>query len=353
MLRSKIVLAGLFSMLLIACTACGVKDGDAQNTGDTQAQAAGENTQPAGDALTITYGHGFNPGTPQAKAADEFKKRVEEESGGRISVEVFPAGQLGSAREMFESVQMGSQEIALLPTARISGFSPTLQIFDLPFLFPDRETAYEIFDNEVGEKLLDTLDDAGVKGLAIYEDGFKHFTCNKKLEKLEDFKGLKFRTMESPIIMEQFQALGANPVPIDFSELYNALQQGTVDGQENPLVTIDSVKLYEVQDYLLLSEHAYLGHVFLASQNWYDGLDSELKEIITRNAKEVAVWERELVAEEEAKYLETIEASGTTIIEMSSDEKERMKEALGSVYTVAEDVVGKELLDMVIEAANK
>ena len=153
--------------------------------------------------------------------------------------------------------------------------------------------------------------------------------------------------------MEQFQALGANPVPIDFSELYNALQQGTVDGQENPLVTIDSVKLYEVQDYLLLSEHAYLGHVFLASQNWYDGLDSELKEIITRNAKEVAVWERDLVAVEEAKYLETIKASGTTIIEMSSDEKERMKEALDSVYTVAEDVVGKELLDMVVEAANK
>ena len=360
MFKSKAIFAGVMSMALLACTACG-KSAAPQDSGSTEGQVTEKESEgktegkaeAGADVITITYGLGFNPGTPQARAADEFKARVEKESNGRILVDVFPAGQLGSAREMFESVQMGSQEIALLPTARISGFSPTLQIFDLPFLFPDRETAYQIFDSEVGEKLLDTLSDTGVKGLAIYEDGFKHFTCSKKLEKLEDFKGLKFRTMESPIIMEQFQALGANPVPIDFSELYNALQQGTVDGQENPLVTIDSVKLYEVQDYLLYSQHAYLGHVFLTSKSWYDGLDDELKEIVTRNAKEIAVWERSLVAEEEVRYLDTIKASGTTVIELSAEERARMKEALSSVYAVAEGVVGKDLLDMVTEAAGQ
>lgn len=343
----------LFSLLLaatmlLALAACG------GSKSEVPAPSA-ENTpaETFGDVIEITYGHGFNPDTPQARAAEEFKARVEEETDGRVQVTLFPSGQLGSAKDMFESLQMGTQEIALLPTARISGFSPTLQIFDLPFLFPDKETAYEIFDGEVGEQMLATLDSTGVKGLAIYEDGFKHFTCSKKLETLEDFKGKKFRTMESPIIVEQFNALGANPVPVDFAELYNALQQGTVDGQENPLVTIDSVKLYEVQDYLLLSEHAYLGHVFLVGGAWFDGLDADLQEIIARNAKEIASWERGLVAEEEDGYLQTIRDSGTSVIELSEAERQKMKDATAGVYDVAKDIVGEELLDLVVKAANQ
>ncbi len=338
------------SAIMLLMTACGsstnaVTEAPSGKTSETTSASS------SGDAIEIIYGHGFNPDTPQARSAEEFKTRVEEESQGRIKVNLFPSGQLGSAKDMFESLQMGTQEIALLPTARISGFSPTLQIFDLPFLFPDKETAYKIFDGEVGEQLLGTLDSVGVKGLAIYEDGFKHFTCNKKLETLEDFKGKKFRTMESPIIMEQFKTLGANPVPVDFSELYNALQQGTVDGQENPLVTIDSVKLYEVQDYLLLSSHAYLGHVFMVSDDWFNGLDADLQEIIARNAKEIAGWERDLVAKEEAAYLETIKNSGTTVIELSDEERAKMKEATASVYEVAKDIVGEDLLQLVVEAA--
>lgn len=340
----KLISMVLALTLVLALAACGAKA--------PAAPAPGGET-PAGEVIEITYGHGFNPGTPQALAAEEFKTRVEKESNGRILVNLFPSGQLGSAKDMFESVQMGTQEIALLPTARISGFSPTLQIFDLPFLFPDRETAYEIFDGEVGEQLLATLESTGVKGLSIYEDGFKHFTCGKKLETLADFKGLKFRTMESPIIMEQFKALGANPVPVDFSELYNALQQGAVDGQENPLVTIDSVKLYEVQKYLLLSEHAYLGHVFLVSGSWFDGLDADLQEIISRNAKEIATWERDLVATEEAKYLKTIEDSGVTVVELSPEERQKMKDATASVYDVAAGIVGEDLLNLVVDACKQ
>lgn len=302
------------------------------------------------DVIEITYGHGFNPGTPQALAADEFKKRVEEETDGRVVVNVFPAGQLGSAREMYESVQMGVQQIALLPTARISGFCKELQIFDLPFLFPDKETAYKIFDGPEGKEILSALEPSGIKGLAIYEDGFKQFTSNKKLEKADDFKGLKFRTMESNIIMEQFKALGANPVPIDFGELYNALQQKAIDGQENPLVTIESVKLYEVQEYMLMSNHAYLGHIFLASKEWLEGLPADVQEVIIRNAEEIAVWERELVAAEEESYLQIIKDSGTIVTEISVEAANEMRELMKPVYDMAEEVVGKELLDKVIDA---
>ena len=136
------------------------------------------------DVIKVSYGHGFMQETPHHQSALKFKELVEERTDGKIIVEIFPVGQLGSAREMFESLQMGSQEIALLPTARISGFAPKLQLLDLPFLFPNRVVAYQIFDGEIGQILLASLEQAGVKGVAIYEDGFKHFTANKPIRTL-------------------------------------------------------------------------------------------------------------------------------------------------------------------------
>ena len=151
----------LTAVMVLSLAACGGKKTETSGTTTAAPETPAE-------VIEIAYGHGFNPGSPQALAADEFKARIEAETDGRIQVTVFGAGQLGSAQEMFESMQMGAQEIALLPTARISGFSPSLQIFDLPFLFPDKETAYEIFDGEVGATILETLESTGVKGLAVY-----------------------------------------------------------------------------------------------------------------------------------------------------------------------------------------
>ena len=297
------------------------------------------------DVIKVSYGHGFMQETPHHQSALKFKELVEERTDGKIIVEIFPVGQLGSAREMFESLQMGSQEIALLPTARISGFAPKLQLLDLPFLFPNREVAYQIFDGEIGQILLASLEQAGVKGVAIYEDGFKHFTANKPIRTLDDFKGTKFRTMESPVIMKQFEALGANPTPLAFSELYNALQQGVVDGQENPLVTIANMRFYEVQDYIALSGHAYLGHVFMFSKKWFDGLSADIQKVLVDTGKELAIWQRQGVAAEEEKYLQTIKDSGTEIITLSDEEKAKMKEVTFPVHKVIEDIVGKELLE--------
>lgn len=303
--------------------------------------------------IEITYGHGFMPETPQNKSALKFKELVEQKSNGTVVVKVFPSGQLGSAKEMFESLQMGTQQIAMLPTARISGFNAKMQLFDLPFLFPSREVAYKIFDGPVGEELLKTLDANKVKGVAIYEDGFKHFTANKPIVKLEDFKGKKFRTMESPIIMEQFKSLGANPTPLDFAELYNALQQGVVDGQENPLVTITNMKFYEVQKHVVLSGHAYLGHVLLFSSSWFNTLPADIQKLLVDTGKELAVWERNLVMQEEEGYLKTIKGFGTNVTELSKEEKARMKEATKSVYKVAEGIIGKDLIDKTVQEVEK
>lgn len=336
--RLSIVILGLLtlSMLLTAC-------------GGNQAPAPGNGAEDNGEVIEISYGHGFMPDTPHHRSAERFKELVEERTNGRVQISIFPSGQLGSAREMFEGLQMGTQEIALVPTARISGFAPELQLFDLPFLFPSREMAYEIMDGEVGSDLLDTLSSQRVTGVAFYEDGFKHFTANKEIKEPSDFVGQKFRTMESPIIMNQFRSLGANPVPIDFAELYNSLQLGVVDGQENPLVTILNMKFYEVQDYLILSEHAYLGHVLIFSTSWFDSLPEDIQNVLYDTGREVAQWQRAAVVEEEAMYLETIRESGTTVIELTDAEKEVLKEATLGVHEEYTREFGDEILNKVYE----
>lgn len=336
MFKSRNLAALLVTVLLLSLviSGCGSKE-----VSDTPGKAD------SGKVIEIGYGHGFMPDTPHHKAAIKFKEEVEAATDGRVKVNLFPSGQLGSAREMFEGLQMGTQEIALVPTARISGFAPELQLFDLPFLFPNREIGYKVMDGEVGTELLDNLKSQKIKGVAFYEDGYKHFTSNKPISKLEDFKGQKFRTMESPIIISQFKALGANPTPIDFGELYSSLQLGVVDGQENPLVTIVSSKFYEVQTNLTLSEHAYLGHVLIFSDDWYSKLPEDIQEILYEKGREIAVWQRQAVQDEEKNYLQTIKDAGVNVVELSPEQKEEMKEVTLSVHQEYVKLFGNEILD--------
>src|SRR5690606_4700515 len=186
--------------------------------------------------VTANFGHGFSADSVHHQAALEFKDEVELLSNGEIVIHVFHSGQLGSAREMFEGLQLGTQQITWVPTARLSGFTPQLQLFDLPFLFRDMKFLEEVLDSEIGQQMLDTLTPQQVTGVGFYIDGFKAMTANRPLRKLEDFKGVKFRTMESDIIMSFYRSLGADPVPMDYAEVYNGLQMGTIDGQENPIV---------------------------------------------------------------------------------------------------------------------
>lgn len=332
--RNKYIL-GFVTLIffLIFTAACGSKDSGTSGDGAE------------GDVIEISYGHGFMPETPHHRAAEKFKEEVEEKTDGQVSVEIYPSDQLGTAREQFEGLQIGTQEIALLPTARISGFVPELQIFDLPFLFPSREVGYDLMDGEFGDELLSLLDEQQIKGIAFYEDGFKHFTANKELRTPEDFKGLKFRSMESQIIMEQFRKLGANPTTIDFGELYNSLQQGVVDGQENPLVTIKNMKFYEVQDAVTLSEHGYLAHVLMFSDQWLSTLPEDIQEVLVSTGKELATWQREEIQKEEEEYIKEIEEYGTTVIELTEKEKEDLRDATISVHDEYRNTVDAELLD--------
>lgn len=304
-------------------------------------------------AVTANFGHGFPAGSIHHQAATEFQEEVEKRSNGGIKVHVFHSGQLGSAREMFEGLQLGTQEITWVPTARISGFAPQLQLFDLPFLFRDMAFLEQVLDGEVGQHMLDSLSSQQVTGVGFYIDGFKAMTANKPLRGLDDFKGVKFRTMESEIVMSFYRSLGADPVPMDYAEVYNGLQMGTIDGQENPIVLINDMKFHEVQKHMTISEHAVLAGVLVYSTQWLDRLSPEQQEILMDAGRKLVKRQRELAMAVEKTDLETIEKSGTTVVRLTPEEKAVLREASAGVEDQYRQAYGDDLLNRIKAEADK
>ncbi|MDN7131074.1 TRAP transporter substrate-binding protein [Halomonas sp. MC140] len=294
--------------------------------------------------IHIKFHHDLPEDSAQHLAAERFRDAIQERSGGEISVELFPNNTLGDDVEVTQQMQMGAVEAAIIPTAKLSGFVPAMQIVDLPFLFSSPEVAHTVLDGQAGDDLLATVEQVGLKGVTFWESGFKQFTCDQPVNGPEDFVGQKVRVMQSPIIMEQFKAMGANPVPIAFGETYNALQQRIVDCQENPLVSITQMKFYEVQSDVIISNHAYLGYAFLFSQRWFDGLSPENQALLTDVARETTTFQREETARREAGYLATIEASGTTISTLDDAQLSAFREATASVHEAFASDIGTDLM---------
>ena len=299
----------------------------------------------ASAATVIKIGHDLSEDTPQHLGCLKWKELVEQRTNGKYKVEIFPSNQLGDDRETTEMLQVGSVQAALIPTAKLSLFAPALQLADLPFFFPTREICYKFLDSEVGMEILDQLTSKGIIGVSFWESGFKQFTSNREIHTPDDFKGLKFRTMESRILLEQFKALGANPVPISFGETYNALQQGTVDGQENPLVSITRMRFYEVQKHMLVSNHGYLAYGFLFSKRWLDRQPEDMRKILVEAAREVAPFQRQETVDRESGFIETIEKSGCKVSYITPENAKLFAEQVRPVHKQFESVIGKELMD--------
>jgi len=301
----------------------------------------------------IKLHHDLLESSAQHEGALLFKKLVEERSNGRIEITIFPNNTLGDDTEVAEMLQTGSVEAALIPTAKLSGFHAPLQVLDLPFMFTSREALYGTLDNEEFKNMLFTpMEKIGFKGINFWESGFKQFTANKTLLSPSDFKGLKFRTMESPLIIAQFEALGANPIPISFGETYNALQQRVVDGQENPLVSITNMKFYEVQTDCIISNHAYLAYAFLFSMKYWNTIPEDLQKIIIEAADEAVKVERQITIDNEDGYIKKIEEYGTKVTFMNEEQIAEMAKAMKPVHEKFRDVIGSELLDKTYELVN-
>lgn len=345
MMKKRMLSFFLVVVILLALTACAGTGGQPAKT--TEASTSTAETTETLPKITIKFAHDAPVASPHNITVDYFKKLVEERSKGRIVVENYPLQQLGSAREMIEGCQMGNIEMTMVPTARYGGFHEPITIIDMPFLFPTEDSVMKLFKSSIAREILDPLEKIGIKALAFYPSSFKNFTNNYKITKPEDFKGLRIRTMESPIIMAYYKAWGANPVPLDPAELYNALQQGVVDGQENPFLSIAEFKVFEVQKYMAISKHSYLEYVCAASKKWWDTLDSDAKKIISDAVLECQDYCYERVKEYNAKYLETIKKGNIEVYELTKEQREAFVKASEPVYVEFRDRIGGELLDKV------
>jgi len=253
--------------------------------------------------------HAYNAG------AAEFARRIQEATGAAIDIRVFPAGQLGKGeRELLEAMQIGNIDLAVTATGPISGFSSSMMVLDLPFLFRDYDHVDAVLDGPLGRKLLGDLEKSKLKGLAFFENGFRNFTNSARpLLRPEDFKGLKFRTMENPVHLDSVRQLGAQAVPMSWGEVYTSLQTKVIDGQENPVAIIHAYKLNEVQRYLSLTGHFYSPAPLTMSLKRFESLKPEWQRLFVRTAVEVAAFERKIIRGNEQRQLKDLKAWGTDV----------------------------------------
>lgn len=281
----------------------------------------------------IKFGHDQTEQSPHQDAALYLKKLIEEGSHGDIEVTIYPNQLLGTGVQMVEMAQTGAVDMIAVPTARIQVVAPAFQILDLPFLFPTKQELYDILYADFGRELFKTLEAKKLHGLTYWGMGYKQLTGNFPIHTPSDYKGKKIRVMPSPVIREQFLALGASPVAIDFHELYSALQQGVVDGQENPLVGITTMKLYEVQKYMTMSNHAFLAYGVVMNKQFFESLPAEYQQLLTDAAAKSATYELGLIEKRDQGFLDTITKSGVEVSTLTPEQTKEFQNALQPVYT--------------------
>ncbi|ANU27049.1 TRAP transporter substrate-binding protein [Planococcus versutus] len=331
----------LFTLMLLVA-ACG------EDSGGESTEAKEGNSD---EKFVIKAGHAASEEHFAQDTFEEFKKIVEKDSNGRIEVEIYPNGQLGGEREMVEAVQLGNLTMAAPSSAVLTAFSPGMFLWDLPFLFDSPEIAHEVLDGEIGQEVLDDLSEVGITGLGYWENGFRHLMNGKKpVTTIEDMDGLKMRTLESQQQIEAWDATGANSTPIAFTELYSALQQGTVDAAEGPLALIYAQKFYEVQDYLTLTGHMYSPWPVIINQQFMESLPEDLQEVVKDAVIETRTVNRQLSADDEAASLDLLKEGGMEVEELSTEEKAKFTEAMKVVYPDIKDLAGEDIYNRLMKA---
>jgi len=265
--------------------------------------------------------------------ARKFADLIKERTNGRIEIKNFPAGQLGKGeREITEAVQQGAVEMLITSTGPMGGFSPSINILDFPFLFKDFKHVDLVMDGPIGRNLLNDFDKANIKALAFWENGFRHLTNNKRpIKKVEDGKGLKIRTMENKVHLAAWKAAGLNPTPMAWGEVFTALQQGVIDGQENPIAIIASNKLWDAgQKFFSFSAHVYSPAPLLISKIKFDAMPKEDQDLFLKTALEVAQFQRKLNRDAEENSMKEMASKGVTVIR--DVDRESFKKAMAPVF---------------------
>ncbi|WP_158735837.1 TRAP transporter substrate-binding protein [Alteribacillus sp. YIM 98480] len=305
--------------------------------------SGGQVVEPA-DETIIRFGHGSEESNERHLAVLHFKELVENKSNGNIQVQVYPNEQLGSEAEMIESVTLN--DLQMVASSAFSQYDQRISVFELPYLFSSYEEAWNVLDGKIGEKAAEPLLENNLRILSYFENGFRHVTSNQPIESPNDLNGLKIRTPESPLSLGTFKTLGANPTPMAFGELYTALQQGTVDAQENPVANIHSSKFQEVQKYLNFTGHQYMPLPVAVSEDFWQSLSPYSQNIVKDSAQEAAQYHRDLIVKNEDKMVKELQEDGMKVIEPDTEQFEKDTEM---VYEHFKNEFGDEMVEEILQ----
>jgi TRAP-type transport system periplasmic protein len=292
----------------------------------------------------IRFGYGLNEQSNQGRAAKVFAEAVEKASGGKMKVRAIGAAALGADTQMQQALIGGAQEMMVGSTATLVGITKEMALWDTPFLISNAKEADALLDGPIGDKVRAKLQEKGLVGLAYWENGFRNLTNSKRpINNMEDMAGIKLRVMQNNVFLDSFKTLGTNAVPMAFSELFGALETGTVDGQENPFNTILSSKFYEVQKYLTVTNHVYSPWIVLVSKKWWDQLSAAEQKVLTDAAVASRDFERKDTRTEAASAVDALKGKGMQVNELSAAEATRMRSSLTRVYASIGASVGMDL----------
>jgi len=293
------------------------------------------------EAHTTTAEHPYTLGMVR------YAQLVRERTQGRVAIQIHHSRELGDERQVVEGLQLGTIHLTVTSTGPLGGFVPEMNVVDLPFLFRNPEHAYKVLDGEIGRNLLGRFDAVGIKGLAFWENGFRHITTAKSPVRVpSDLKGLKIRVMENKVHQAAFRQLGTDATPMAWGEVFTSLQQGLLDGQENPIPIIYTFKLDEVQKYVSLTAHVYSPAPVLISKKAWDRMPPDVQKIMLEAAVEVAKYQRGLIHDQERKQLGELKAKGMTIIE--NPDQAAFREAMQPVFEQFQAQFGKDLVQRII-----
>ncbi|KUO50348.1 MAG: hypothetical protein APF76_11610 [Desulfitibacter sp. BRH_c19] len=334
-----LLLIAMFFVGLVGCSA-------ADNSNNDPAEDV-ETPELEKEVIELKLGHHAAENQPFHQGAVKFAELVSERTDGDVEITVYPNNTLGSSRDLIEGMQIGTVDLTLSPTTNMAVFYNTLDLFYLPFIFNNREHVYKVADGPIGQEIYDGLQaKTGFITLGMFESGFRTFTNSvREIRTPDDMKGLKMRVPDSPLNVDTFEALGTIATPISFGELFTALQQGTVDGQDNPIGNVYAGSFYEVNPYLTLSGHQYAGIMLMISGIAWNKVPSEYHQIIEECAAEAVEWQRALAQEKEGEFLEIMIDKGLKVTELTPEEQKLFQEAMEPVWEKYAPQIGEELVE--------
>ena len=329
-MKKRVLSVLMASAMMVAVLAGCSSSSTGSASGGSSAASGSEAAQSEGGEYAMISGTTTPDNHPYNLGLVKMSELVAEKSNGAVTLDVFGNSQLGNERDLLEGLQLGSLQVTCVSTAPLAGFTDSFLVFDLPFIFETTEQARAVMDSEVGTEILNSVEDQGMKGLAWFENGFRNVTNSKlPITVPDDLKGIKIRTMENQMHMEAFRVMGADPTPMAMGDVFTALQQGTIDAQENPVPIINTNKFQEVQDYISMTGHLFSPAPVFISTDYFNSLPAEYQTAVQEAATEAVPYQREQIDEQNVTGLESLQAAG---MEVNEPEKEPFKDATKVIY---------------------